>query len=78
MPLYDYRCVSCGDFREFRPMAASGTAVECPACGSPSDRVLATPFLAGKEPGAGAGQGPHGQSGFRHACGFGCTHSHGH
>ena len=20
MPLYDYRCVSCGDFREFRPM----------------------------------------------------------
>jgi putative FmdB family regulatory protein len=46
MPLYDYRCVSCGDFREFRPMTESSTSRVCPVCGAPSEKVIAAPFLA--------------------------------
>ena len=50
MPLYDYRCVSCGDFREFRPMTESSISRVCPVCGAPSERVLVAPFLAAKDP----------------------------
>jgi putative FmdB family regulatory protein len=78
MPLYDYRCASCGDFREFRPMAESGASRLCPACGAPSERVLTAPFLAGKDSNSGTGQRRNDQTGFRHACGHAhCSHSHG-
>jgi putative FmdB family regulatory protein len=77
MPLYDYRCVSCGDFREIRPMAESSKSRECPTCGAPSERVLSTPFLAGNDSGSGTSYPGDGPIGFRHACGHGCSHSHG-
>lgn len=76
MPLYDYRCGSCGDFREFRRMSESDAPVECPTCGMPSGRVIATPFLAGGDPGRQTTVQRYGQSGIRHTCGHGCTHSH--
>jgi putative FmdB family regulatory protein len=79
MPLYDYCCASCGDFREIRPMKESGASRACPTCGTLSERVISTPFLAGKGPGgAQTGVQRYGQTGIRHACGHGCTHSHGH
>jgi putative FmdB family regulatory protein len=78
MPLYDYHCELCGDFRELRPMRESREPVGCPTCGAPSARVLSTPFLAGGDSGAGAGArvAPAGGSPFggRHAC---CGHAHG-
>ena len=79
MPLYDYRCESCGDFREIRPMTESGTSRVCPVCGALSERVIAAPFLAGKGPGTQVAQRRNGQSGIPRICGHGqgCSHSHG-
>jgi len=76
MPLYDYRCASCGDFREFRPMTESGTSLVCPVCGAPSERVIAAPFLAGRDPGSGSAQPRSNQTIFPRACGHahGCSH----
>lgn len=77
MPLYDYRCASCGDFREIRPMKESGASHACPICGALSPRVLSPPFLAGKDSGGSQpGVQRHGQTGVRHACGHGCSHAH--
>jgi putative FmdB family regulatory protein len=79
MPLYDYRCVSCGDFREFRPMTESTTSRGCPVCGAPSERVLAAPFLAGMDPNSRIGHRRNDVTSFPRACGHahGCSHSHG-
>ena len=49
MPFYDYRCASCGNFREIRPMAESGTPRACPGCGASCARLLSAPFLAGND-----------------------------
>jgi putative FmdB family regulatory protein len=76
MPLYDYRCGHCGDFREFRPMRESDAPVACPVCGAACPRVISTPFLAGGDPGAPPRVQRYGQSGIRHSCGPGCTHVH--
>jgi putative FmdB family regulatory protein len=77
MPLYDYRCASCGDFREFAPMAESRRPRECPNCRAPAERLLATPFLAGRDAGSGTTPRGHGVFGSRHVCGHGCAHAHG-
>jgi len=78
MPLYDYRCDQCGNFRAFRPMAQSGADHLCPNCGERSERVLSAPFLAGGQSGAATAQRPmtNGRVPWRSACGFGCTHAH--
>jgi putative FmdB family regulatory protein len=77
MPLYEYRCTSCGEFRELRPMRESDAPQACPACGAPSERVLAAPFLAGADPGS-RSMGPRNPTtGMPHLCGRGCSHSHG-
>ena len=76
MPLYDYRCGGCGDFREFRRMSESDLPVACPVCGTPSGRVIATSFLAGGDPGRPVTVQRYGESGIRHVCGHGCTHAH--
>lgn len=75
MPLYDYRCVSCGDFRELRPMAESSNSQACPVCGAPSQRVLAAPFLAASDPGS-AQPRSNQPTAFPRACGHshGCSH----
>lgn len=74
MPLYDYRCAGCGDFREIARMAESGASRACPTCGAPSERVLVAPFL-GKDP-CGLTPRPAGQPSVRGACGHGCSHAH--
>jgi putative FmdB family regulatory protein len=45
MPLYHYQCDACGPFGDWMPMARSDQAVACPSCGTPSQRLLAAPFL---------------------------------
>lgn len=45
MPLYDYTCVRCGDFREWRSLAESADAVPCPSCALPAPRAVSAPYL---------------------------------
>lgn len=61
MPTYDYRCSTCGDFSELRPMARRDEPATCPGCGQPSARALvAAPGLAGG--GTDSGGASHGGS----------------
>ena len=80
MPLYDYRCPACGEFRAFRPMAESTQPQACPGCGAAAERALSAPFLGGGGRPAGwlAPQQPAaGQRvPWRAACGLGCNHVH--
>jgi putative FmdB family regulatory protein len=78
MPMYDYRCASCGVFREIRPMAESGAPRPCPGCGASCARLLCAPFLAGSEHSGGDGnrRDAHGRVPWRAACGLGCSHAH--
>lgn len=77
MPLYDYQCPDCGDFREIRPMAESACAQPCPVCGTPAPRSLSAPFLGGASPGWLRPPASNGQRvPWRAACGLGCTHAH--
>lgn len=75
MPLYDYRCVSCGDFREFRPMTESSKSRACPVCGAPSERVIVAPFLA-SDPNSRTAHRRNDQTSVRPTCGhaYGCSH----
>jgi putative FmdB family regulatory protein len=40
MPLYDYECVTCGEFREWRSMSEWESAVPCPRCLLPASCEL--------------------------------------
>lgn len=79
MPLYDYRCVSCGDFREIRPMTESSASRVCPICGALSEKVIAAPFLAGGDQNSRIGLRRNEQTSVPRICGHahGCSHSHG-
>jgi putative FmdB family regulatory protein len=40
MPVYDYRCIDCGErFEVTRPMASTSKE-ECPSCAAPAKRVF--------------------------------------
>jgi putative FmdB family regulatory protein len=45
MPLYDYQCRVCGQFKEFRPLSKWDKDTKCPNCGSASKRSVASPRL---------------------------------
>lgn len=44
MPIYEYKCKSCGNtFEEFRLISERDAAVRCPLCGTPgSERVISS------------------------------------
>jgi putative FmdB family regulatory protein len=42
MPVYEYRCDSCGPFTVMRPMAEYELPCECPDCGTSAPRVMLT------------------------------------
>jgi putative FmdB family regulatory protein len=46
MPLYDYECVTCGEFREWRSMSEWEARVPCPSCSLAAPRRAAAPMLA--------------------------------
>lgn len=46
MPSYDYECVTCGTFTEFRSIADRDTPASCVLCDSPAARVISAPNLA--------------------------------
>jgi len=72
MPLYDYHCGRCGDFRAFHPMRDSQLPQACPECAAACERSLSAPFLSGGSDGLLSR--PQGGS-WRKMCGFGCTHA---
>jgi putative FmdB family regulatory protein len=46
MPLYDYHCSACGDFRAWRRMSEAAEPVDCPSCAAPAARAVVAPSLA--------------------------------
>lgn len=46
MPLYDYHCTRCGDFRAWRRMSEAGDPLDCPSCDGPAVRAMVAPNLA--------------------------------
>ncbi len=46
MPLYDYRCSTCGAFEAHAAMAARTDARACPCCGRASPRIPSGVHLA--------------------------------
>ncbi len=50
MPLYDYSCDACGDFRAWQAMSRAAATADCPSCGDPAGRSVAAPFIANMNP----------------------------
>lgn len=46
MPLYDYHCHDCGEFRSWQSMSESDADVACPDCHSLAGRLVSAPSLA--------------------------------
>ena len=46
MPLYDYHCPECGDFRAWRHMSEARMPTDCPACNGAAGRAIVAPNLA--------------------------------
>ena len=46
MPLYDYHCSRCGNFRAWRRMSEAGDPGDCPICGASAARAVVAPSLA--------------------------------
>jgi putative FmdB family regulatory protein len=46
MPLYDYRCADCGEFRAWRSMREAAAPVACPDCQQLAPRAVVAPNLA--------------------------------
>jgi putative FmdB family regulatory protein len=59
MPIYEYRCQTCGEvFEAIRPMRESGAAPPCPACDAEGAEKLPSVFAAaGSSTGGGCGSG---------------------
>ena len=46
MPLYDYHCDDCGDFRAWRRMSEADAKADCPTCDVSAPRTVVAPGLA--------------------------------
>ncbi|HTI16629.1 MAG TPA: zinc ribbon domain-containing protein [Trinickia sp.] len=46
MPIYDFRCGTCGPFTVMRRIAEYNTACACPNCGAAAQRMLSAPALS--------------------------------
>jgi len=48
MPIYEYKCKSCGEkFEMFRSIAASDSEIKCPRCGAQSPQRVFSTFAKG-------------------------------
>ena len=43
MPLYEYRCKSCGDFEAWRRISELESPMHCPSCQLTSQRLFSAP-----------------------------------
>jgi putative FmdB family regulatory protein len=50
MPNYEYDCLQCGPFSEFRPMSERDNPAICSYCQQPSPRIISAPNLAVMNP----------------------------
>lgn len=72
MPVYEYRCTTCTRvFEKLVSMSASSDRVDCPACGTPANKLISTFASVGSRESGGpmaAGGSPAGGG----CCGGGC------
>lgn len=45
MPLYEYRCNSCGEFEAWRSMAEYNAPTDCPQCSQVAIKVFSAPNI---------------------------------
>lgn len=45
MPLYDFKCETCGIFDKWRPLAESDTPLLCPSCETVVKRIFSPPMI---------------------------------
>ncbi|MGC9505546.1 FmdB family zinc ribbon protein [Baaleninema sp.] len=45
MPLYEYRCSSCGEFEAWRTIAERDTPIHCPQCEAVAQRIFSPPMV---------------------------------
>jgi putative FmdB family regulatory protein len=43
MPLYEYKCETCGSFEQWRMLAEAGTPMYCPTCQAVAQRIFSAP-----------------------------------
>ncbi|SOD73052.1 putative FmdB family regulatory protein [Jatrophihabitans sp. GAS493] len=59
MPIYEFRCPSCAEFRLSLPISAETSApVRCPVCSERSPRVFRAPGVARTPTGLATARGP--------------------
>jgi putative FmdB family regulatory protein len=51
MPVYDFTCHDCGDFRELRTIEGRNEPCACPTCKKEAQRMILAPGLALMNPG---------------------------
>jgi putative FmdB family regulatory protein len=73
MPLYDFRCARCGEFRARGSIQAPGAPAACPVCGAACAKLLSAPFLGGASGWLARPQAQQGRMNWHHACGLGCN-----
>lgn len=45
MPLYDFRCETCGIFEQWLTLAEIAAPVHCPTCSEQAKRIFSPPML---------------------------------
>ncbi len=45
MPLYEYRCNSCGEFEAWRSMAEYNAPLNCPQCNQVASKIFSAPNI---------------------------------
>jgi putative FmdB family regulatory protein len=46
MPLYEFRCLDCGEFDVWRSMAEASMPLHCPTCQQPAKRLFSAPAVS--------------------------------
>lgn len=79
MPVYDFTCQDCGDFRDLRTIAGRDDPAFCPHCEAPARRLILAPNLGLMNPlqrkAATINERSRHEprvSGSAHSCGSGC------
>lgn len=45
MPLYEYRCDSCGEFEAWRSLSEYNAPMNCSKCDRPAQKILSAPNI---------------------------------